>query len=258
MHEGAPARPRELPWHVSVGIRQNRCPVLTPLGGHRGGGTIVAPRWVLTAAHCLVEVSDLIRPDGYLEPPPDVRLRVVTGIDLDAPDQEFGVSLVKVHPQYDWRSLTYDAALLRLTADIDGRIAVAEDEVATGDCGVIAGWGATHRALGIVPRLSWARMHVGSDDACARVMCAGLTGRPHLMFAAGGTDGRCPEFPQAAVRKGDSGSGFVVTRGGTPRLCGIVSWSPSARRNGDGPQVLTRTFPLLEWIAHETNGCAGT
>jgi secreted trypsin-like serine protease len=250
--EGVLARARELPWHVSVGIRQNRCPVLTALGGHRGGGTIIAARWVLTAAHCLVEISDLIPPHGYFEPPADVRLRVLTGVDLDAPDEEFSVTAVKVHPQYDSRSLTYDAALLRLADDAAGAITLGDHEVTCGECGIVGGWGETHLALGIMRRLSWARMHVAADDACARETSGGVVGYPHLMFAAGGDEGRCPGFPRAAVRKGDSGSGFVVARGGTPYLCGILSWSASARRGSDGPQVLTRTFPLREWISRET------
>lgn len=256
MHEGAHAHHRELPWHVSVGVRQNRSPRLTVLGGHRGGGTIVGDRWVLTAAHCLVEISDLIPTNGQLEPPPGVCLRVTTGISLDAPDEEFGVDLVVVHPQYDARTLLYDAALLRLDRRAAGAIPLADDDVIEGDCGVVAGWGDTHEAVGIVPDLAWARMHVGPDDVCAREAWANVVGRPRLMFAAGGDHGRCPEFPRAAVRKGDSGSGFVVRRGGEPRLCGIVSWSASLPCGIDGPQVLTRTWPLTGWVRRMQSGSA--
>jgi hypothetical protein len=72
-----------------------------------------------------------------------------------------------------------------------------------------------------------------------------VVGRPATMVAAGGDDARCPEFPDARVRTGDSGGGFVVTRGARPQLGGIVSWVAS---NG-APCVFTRAFRLREWIA---------
>jgi secreted trypsin-like serine protease len=249
MHEGAPATAGQCPWHVSVGIRRNRCPELTARQGHRGGGTIVGTRWVLTAAHCLVEISDLVAADGALELPPDVQLRVVMGTDLDAPEQEVEVTFVKIHPMYDVRTMSYDAALLRLAHDVPGGIAVAESDVRAGECGIIAGWGETHLARRIVPQLEWARVHVCPDEECVEQVSGALAGIPGLMFAAGGPQGACPEFPRAGVQDGDSGSGFVVTRSGAPRVCGIVSWSAYLPVDVAGPQVFTRTFPIAGWIA---------
>ena len=205
----------------------------------------------MTAAHCLAAVSDLLTPDGRLVFTRDVRVGVACGPDLSAPARQVEVTCAQLHPRFNPRSLEYDAALLRLADDIEGAIELGEDDVAPGECGVVAGWGETGSGHG-TSRLSWARMHVGSDDACSREVSAGVVGRPHLMFAAGGDEGRCPEFPRAAVRKGDSGSGFVVTRGGRPRLGGIVSWSASAPGDANAPLVFTRTFPMTDWIARET------
>jgi secreted trypsin-like serine protease len=205
---------------------------------------------VLTAAHCLSDVSDLLQPGGRFEPAPDTRLTVVSGTDLNAPVREVDVTLAQVHPKFDPHSLAYDAALLRLSDDIDGAVELGRDDLTPGECGIVAGWGETHACPAIVPHLAWACMHVALDDTCARQTSGRVAGRPQLMFAAGGEGASCPQFPSAAVRKGDSGGGFVVTRAGRRRLCGIVSWSGSSPT---APHVLTRTSPVAKWIARETD-----
>jgi secreted trypsin-like serine protease len=253
MRDGVPATVGRLPWHVSVGVRRNRGPSLTALEGHRGGGSIVGRRWVLTAAHCLVEISDLLPSHGEFVLPADMCVRVVTGIDLDVPLEEIDVIRVKRHPSYDCRSLEYDAALLELSREVRGATALSVRDVMTGDCGVIAGWGHPDLESEIVPHLDWARVHVGSDDTCVRQRWGSVAGNPGLMFAAGGAEDACPSFPRASVRKGDSGSGFVVTRAGYQYLCGIASWSAAVPRGIDGPQVFTRTFAIADWIARETH-----
>jgi secreted trypsin-like serine protease len=251
MNHGRAATRGELPWHVSVAVRRNRGPAFTAFEGHRGGGTIIGTRWVLTAAHCLAVVSDLLNPDGHLAPTRDVRLSIVNGRDLGVPDREVDVTFARVHPQFNPRSLEYDAALLRLSDDVSGAIELSDDELTPGDCGIVAGWEETRGSVAMTPHLSWARMHVGPDDMCAVQTSGGLIGRSVTMFAAGGHDARCPEFPSASVRKGDSGGGFVVVRGGQPRLCGVASWSASVPYRDERPLVLTRTSAITDWVAHE-------
>lgn len=252
MEHGRAAKRGELPWHVSVGVRQNRGPEFTAFDGHRGGGTIVGARWVLTAAHCLAPVSDLLTHDGQLTPTRDVRLSVALGTDLTGPVRELDVTFVQVHPRFDPRSLEYDAALLRLSDDVDGAIALAPEDLSPGECGIVAGWGETHPRSGMAASLSWARMHVAPQDGHVAQASEELVERQQLMFSAGGGRACCPAFPAARVRDGDSGSGFVVRRDGVRWLGGIVSWSASACSQGEISHVLLRTFPLTQWIARET------
>ena len=143
MEHGRPATFGQLPWHVSVGVRQNRGPALTPLEGHRGGGTIIATRWVLTAAHCLADVSDLLQQDGRIPMSRDVRVGVVRGTDLTEHARQVDVVDAWIHPSFSPATLEYDAALLQLSSDVEGGVQLGHDDVAPGDCGIVAGWGET-------------------------------------------------------------------------------------------------------------------
>jgi secreted trypsin-like serine protease len=252
MHFGRAATRGLLPWHVSVGVRRNRGPLFTPFEGHQGGGTIVGARWVLTAAHCLAAVSDLLTPDGRLETTADVRVTVSSGTDLRAPVREVDVTFVQVHPDFHAESLEHDVALLRLAADMDGAARFDPDDLQPGDCGILAGWGETHSATQVVPELAWARLHVASDHECALPRCSGLSLNPRVMFAVGGERAACPEFPRASARQGDSGGGFVVTTCGVPRIHGVVSWSAAQNDARPGPHVLTRSSAIAAWFTRET------
>jgi trypsin len=241
MDNGPAAKRDTLPWHISVGVRQNRGPVFTATEGHQGGGTIIRPRWVLTAAHCLATVADLFTAGGRFTPSDNVRLTVVSGMDLDRPAREVDVTLALVHPGFDASSLMYDAALLRLAQDIDGAIPLVTNDLLAGVCGLVGGWTPVNGAAQTKRSLAWARAQAEGDSVHAQVRGGGVMCHSATMFAAGGCD----------ARKGDSGSGFVVDGTGVPRLGGILSWSASALQH-PAPCVFTRAFPLAAWIAEET------
>ncbi|XP_066586306.1 coagulation factor X isoform X2 [Prorops nasuta] len=89
---GRPTIPGSWPWQVAVlnRFREAFC-----------GGTLVSPRWVLTAAHC-------IRKRLYVRIG-EHDLTVKEGTEL-----EFRVDSIIIHPKYDAETVDNDLALLRL------------------------------------------------------------------------------------------------------------------------------------------------
>lgn len=107
------------------------------------GATVVAERWVMTAAHCLYDgFNRILRPSS---------IRVVAGIqDLttEPAAEETLVTNVIIHPEYDnSQSLPpNDIALLELATAVEAppaKLFVGESEEYTGTMGFVAGWGAT-------------------------------------------------------------------------------------------------------------------
>lgn len=179
------------------------------------GGTVIAPRHVLTAAHCVegARASRLALVVGR----PDLR-------DKSA-GQRLDVRSVQVDPAYSPPFFRGDFAVLELSADAIVAPAVlpnpAQDEAATpvGAPVRVAGWGGTKPSGGATSKvLLTASESVVEDRSCKRFYRRGFDVRRQICVrgdkVAGGINGAC---------YGDSGGPLMADTPEGPLLVGVVS-----------------------------------
>ncbi|XP_012880042.1 PREDICTED: plasminogen [Dipodomys ordii] len=220
---GCVAHPHSWPWQVSLRTR---------FGQHFCGGTLIAPEWVLTAAHCLEKSS---RPASY-----KVILGAHKEVNLESHVQEIEVSRLFPEPS------RADIALLKLSspAVITDKVIPAclpspNYVVADRTVCYITGWGETQGTFG-AGLLKEAQLPVIENKVCNRYeylngrvrsteLCAG-----HL---AGGTDS-C---------QGDSGGPLVCFEKDKYVLQGVTSWGLGCARPNK-PGVYVRVSRFVTWI----------
>ena len=182
------------------------------------GGTLVADRYVVTAAHCIEDVTDAYG-----------QIQVLVGTQrLNRSGRRIGVAEVLMHPLYGSNQISpldYDVAVLRLTTPVTGipfaSLAASEPTVA-GTILRSSGWGRlVYRGpkpsslmevdLPFVPTVDGSC--INEEDITPRMICAGETGKD--------TCG------------GDSGGPLTINRGaGYTELVGIVSFGTGCGSEG--------------------------
>ncbi|MCC7117796.1 MAG: trypsin-like serine protease [Anaerolineales bacterium] len=237
---GGPATPGEWPWQVALvgGDAANL------YDGQFCGGSLIAPGWALTAAHCVTEDNG----DQSLAS----SLDVVAGIyDLASGVgyQRRDVTQIIRHPSYNASTLDNDLALLRLSAPVtlggSGAEKTATIPLASASSGSFesqsawtTGWG----KIQVTPSNMWSpQLYEVSVPVLPNATCSWFWGNNinQNNICAGYADGKdsC---------SGDSGGPLVINLSGTWTLVGIVS--SGSGNCGSAPGIYTRVSQYTSWV----------
>ncbi|NXX43733.1 TMPS9 protease, partial [Tricholaema leucomelas] len=225
---GAEASPGEVPWQVS----------LREASGHFCGATIIAERWLLSAAHCFNQTN----PEELEAYAGTTSLNGSEGSRVRA-----NISRVLQHPLYNPVLLDFDVALLELAAPLPfGKhiqpicLPAAAQHFPVGKKCLISGWGDLQEGNGTNSEtLQKASVGIIEQETCEFLYNFSLTDR---MLCAGFLQGKVDSC------QGDSGGPLACEMTpGVFYLAGIVSWGIGCAQAMQ-PGVYSRVTKVRDWI----------
>lgn len=219
--------------------------LLAPVAGEPGsfsqfcGGSLVANKWVLTAAHCV---------DNIKTNPGQVS--ALTGAtNLVTQGTLISVTNIIVHPDYQALSPNdSDIALLELAQDAPvpaQLISLFTGSPADGALSTVVGWGATNpNGTDTSPDLLEVQVPIVAQTICSNLYASATPSIPitgNMICAGDLTNGGIDSC------QGDSGGPLMVQQGGIFQQVGVVSFGTGCALP-QFPGVYTRVDNFRNWI----------
>lgn len=199
------------------------------------GGSVIADKWVLTAAHCL---------DAGVS---EDQVVVLAGTrSLATGGTRFKVEKIFLHEKWNRKKFEFDIALLRVIVPQGSKLGISvtlhENLKVDGGNSVdlpvrVTGWGVTESRPTGTDSLQGVELPLVTRIACNRTLSYGPRVTVNMICAgATGTD----------ACQGDSGGPATIQSGAGRELLGITSWGEGCGRpNKFG--VYTRVARFVEW-----------
>lgn len=232
---GKEAKISDFPWQVSLGVSW----IGNPYEAHFCGGSLYAQKWIVTAAHCVVDTM-----------PKDIVVTVGTD-KLTSGAVRLNVATIYVKGDYVKKTQDNDIALLELREPVKVGANIQFIPLLTGDEEktalvantnlMVTGWGLTSEGGPTSKSLRYAVVPWIPSNQCNRPLAYDGAITDNMICAgweAGGTD----------ACQGDSGGPLSLKVGSGSKLAGIVSWGKGcAQPNKVG--VYTRVAKYAQWVA---------
>jgi len=239
----------QAPWQVSVRGT-------TSSGGTHpfyGGGSIISPTWILTAAHVAVTLTP---GRGWIRAGTNINYNSNTSNSTEG--QLIKIAQVIIHPGWNNGNLQNDIALLRLEQPLvlnaeaqpiqyETSYNLPNNLTTPGNTATITGWGGTCNGCNTSVYLNGIDMPIISNqDANQRNLTASYYNPNYIvtpeMIAVFQNNG--------SASPGDSGGAVTVLNGATPIQIGIMSWAYDPK--GQYPTINTRVKSYQQWIQNTT------